>query len=85
MYNITVIFCTNYRNLKHPNIVQLHGYAISGDELVLVMNYVDGYNLEKILFGKGTNIEVNILYKNTVILICEYNVSFPSSCHPTWL
>ena len=33
---------------------------MNADDLVLVMQYVEGHNLEKILFGKGTNIVVRI-------------------------
>ena len=40
------------RLLQHPNIVQLLGYTLSGTELVLVMNLVEGYSLHKLLFGK---------------------------------
>ena len=41
-----------YRKLSHPNIISLMGYSFSEDEIVLITNYVEGSNLDKILFGK---------------------------------
>ena len=38
--------------MKHPNIVELLAYAMSEEEIVLMTNFVDGSNLDKILFGK---------------------------------
>ena len=49
------------RDLKHPNIVQLLAYAICEEEIVLVTNFVDGNNLDKILFGKES---VEVLYSH---------------------
>ena len=37
--------------MKHPNIVELLAYALSEEEIVLVTNFIDGSNLDKILFA----------------------------------
>ena len=41
------------RQLNHPNIVQFHGCAKVGDDFVIVMSYVDGSNLDNMIFGKN--------------------------------
>ena len=40
-----------FRLLKHPNLVSLLGYSASADEIVLIMNFVSGSNLDTMLFG----------------------------------
>ena len=35
-----------FRYLRHPNIVALRGVCIEDNELYIIMNYIDGYNLE---------------------------------------
>lgn len=44
-----------HRNLKHPHIVNLLAYALNN---VLVTNFVDGNNLQKIIFDKDLVKEV---------------------------
>lgn len=40
------------RLLKHPNIVSLLGHAASVEEIVLIMNFVTGSNLDVLIFGR---------------------------------
>lgn len=40
-----------YSQLKHPNIVSLLGYTKSADEIILVMNYIDGDSLDRMIFS----------------------------------
>lgn len=40
------------RDLNHPNIITLFAYCITREEVVLVMNYVNGSNLDKLLFSR---------------------------------
>ena len=42
-----------YRLLKHPNIVSLLGFALSSDEIILIMNFVPEKNLDLLIFGKA--------------------------------
>lgn len=39
------------RDIRHPNIVRLFGYCLNEEDVVLIMNYVDGSNLDKLLFS----------------------------------
>lgn len=49
-----------YRKLQHPNIITLLGYSFSDDEIILITNYVKGCNLDKMLFGKTTRVQVSM-------------------------
>ena len=49
---LSIHFVMYFRNLKHPNIVELIAYAMSEEEIVLVTNFDDGSNLDNILFQK---------------------------------
>lgn len=42
-------------NLRHQNLVNLKGFCLKGKEMLLVYEYVDNYDLDKILFGKFTH------------------------------
>ena len=44
--------------LNHLNIVSLLGYTKSEDEIILIMNYTDGDNLERMIFGAKEKREV---------------------------
>ena len=58
------------RTLKHPNIVELMAYAKSEEEIVLVTNFVDGSNLDTILFGKKRlEREVYIIYYYAIMTV----------------
>ena len=39
------------RNLRHPNIVTMVAYAVVDASLYIVMEYVDGPNLDEVIFG----------------------------------
>lgn len=41
------------RELNHPNIVSLLEHCVTNDEIVLVMNFINGSNLDRILFSKN--------------------------------
>ena len=47
-----------HSQLKHPNIILLLGYTKSADEIILIMNYIDGDNLDRMIFGKKEKREV---------------------------
>ncbi len=46
------LMCVNSRLVDHPNIVRLLGYAVSAKEIVIIMNFVSGKNLDVLIFGK---------------------------------
>lgn len=39
-------------NLQHRNLVNLKGFCVSGKEMLLVYEYVDNHDLDKILLSK---------------------------------
>ena len=41
------------RELNHANIVSLLAHCVTNDEIVLVMNFINGSNLDRILFSKN--------------------------------
>ena len=47
--------------MDHPNIVKFYGYATISDEIVIVMSYINGSNLDTLLFGNEKT-EVNFKY-----------------------
>ena len=67
---IIVMMCC--RTLKHPNIVELMAYAKSEEEIVLVTNFVDGSNLDTILFGKK-RLEREV-HNIIIILLCSHDI-----------
>ncbi len=46
----SIIIC---RLIHHPNLVSLFGYTMSNTELMLIMNFVDGENLDSLIFGRA--------------------------------
>ena len=38
--------------LQHPNLVELHGCCVEGDQLLLVYEYMENNSLARALFGK---------------------------------
>ena len=72
MYTVSVILVYKwdnyyYRDLHHPNIVNLLAYAIDEEQVVLVTNYVDGTNLERVIFSKSLGQEVISTCNMTII------------------
>ena len=72
-YLLQVLLClwlhfTTHRQLKHPNIVSLMGYTKNDDEIILIMNYVDGNNLDRLLFDKREKREV------CTLCVCIYTI-----------
>lgn len=57
-------------SIRHPNIVLLMGYNVEGSELQLVSEYVDGPNLEQVLFD-----ETNIPFSYEQRLSTGYQIS----------
>ena len=51
-----------FRLLKHPNLVSLLGYSVSADEIVLIINFVSGSNLDIILF-RGGSCNIDTIHK----------------------
>ena len=37
--------------LKHPNIVTMLGYSVTPNQLIIIMNLIEGKNLHIMLFG----------------------------------
>lgn len=66
-----------YSQLKHPNIVSLLGYTKSVDEIILIMNYIDGDNLDRMIFGTREKREVCAVLLDAPALIhaCYSNAS----------
>lgn len=61
MRNIFTIIINNYlmiiiiiicRKIQHPNIIHMHGCAVTDREIVIVMDCVNGANLHSMLFSK---------------------------------
>lgn len=53
--NLSVTFTLTIepRLLKHPNIVSLLGVTASAEEIVLILNFISGNNLDMLIFGKA--------------------------------
>ena len=56
------------RTLRHPNIVPLIGVAIEVGSILLIMEYIDGKSLDKILFVEC--LDVSLVQH----MFCEYHV-----------
>lgn len=52
MIFIIITIYHNSRLLEHPNLVSLLGYTATVNQMVLIMNFINGKNLHVILFGK---------------------------------
>ena len=59
MTHYTLVAKLQATGLEHPNIVSLFGYIMAEDEVILIMNFVDGSNLDRMLFGKKEYREVS--------------------------
>ena len=57
--------------MKHPHIISCMGYCATNQQIVLVMNFVDGSNLDMVLFSKKHKREVNI-YSYFIIHAIEF-------------
>lgn len=62
---LPLVYSCGYRDLAHPNIVRLLAYSMSEAEVVLVMNFVKGTDLERVLFSKKYAKEVSHCYNNS--------------------
>ena len=51
--NTLIIILLYSRELNHPNIVSLLAHCVMNDEIVLVMNFINGSNFDRILFSKN--------------------------------
>lgn len=76
-YTLVILSCfvAYHRQLNHPNIIPLLGYAKIEEEVILIMKYVDGQNLDHFLFGKKKR------------EVCHLHVGYDwlSMCVYTWL
>lgn len=66
--------------LDHPNIVRLYETYETTDSLYLVMEYVEGYNLDEYLQQKGgrlTEIEAKDIFRQMAAAM-DY-------CHSKWV
>ena len=46
---------------KRANIISLLGYTVTEDEVIPIINFVDGSNLDLMLFGKKEYREVSVV------------------------
>ena len=46
----------SFRELNHPNLLSLLGTITKPHSLVLIMNYVEGQTLHKVIFGAGVQV-----------------------------
>ena len=53
--------------MKHPNIVELLGVAACDNEITIIMTYVQGENLHKLIFGKEQIVTKVKIIQNTHI------------------
>lgn len=59
IHNVCHSLCLSLcRLLKHPNIVSLLGYTVSSSEVMLIMNFIEGKNLDSLIFGRPYLIRV---------------------------
>ena len=68
---LMMLSCNVCRNLKHPHIVSLLAYCVNNENLILVMNYVDGSNLDTLIFSKNRACEVITCHKQCIIVVCS--------------
>lgn len=50
-----------FRLLKHPNIISLVGYTVFNDELIIIMNLINGKTLHHMIFDKSLANAVKVL------------------------
>jgi serine/threonine protein kinase len=67
--------------LRHPNIVQIMAVAMEKNELFIISEFVDGSNLEDLLFSSD---EVHLLptTKNSIALQCAQAVAYLHALNP---
>ena len=41
------------RHITHPNIISLLGYTVTEDEVIPIINFVDGSNFDRTFWKKG--------------------------------
>lgn len=63
-----------YRNLKHPNIINLIGYAVTDEQVVIVTNFINGNNLDKILFKKHLHDKASVKFSHCYYYGCAYYI-----------
>ena len=65
---------------KHPSVVSLFGVAHTSDEVVLVINFVKGSALDKLIFGKFAS-KIHSHYYHSTLVACNINVPiYNNSC-----
>lgn len=50
------MYASFFRKLRHPNIITLMGVCYNVSQLLLVTNYINGRNLEQIIFSDSWNV-----------------------------
>jgi len=62
---VTFALTIEPRLLKHPNIVSLLGVAASAEEIVLILHFISGNNIDMLIFGK----------ERLLSTVCRHNTS----------
>lgn len=49
--------------LRHPNLVNLIGYCLEDEQRLLVYEYMEGGNLENLLFKGNSNRKIHVFLR----------------------
>ena len=67
--------------LRHPNIVQIMAVAMEKNELYIISEYVDGSNLEDLLFS-SEEVDILLTTKNSIAMHCAQAVAYLHALNP---
>ncbi|CAH9112046.1 unnamed protein product [Cuscuta europaea] len=72
-------FCTEIEtisNVKHPNLVELIGFCVHGDNRLLVYEYLENKSLDRALFGQSRTVHLNWLTRAAICMGTAQGLSY---------